>query len=176
MIRGFYIGRFQPYHNGHDKIIRSISKEVDELVIGIGSAQKSHSAKDPFMAGERIEMIRKSLEDIDDLIYYIIPLQDLEFSSLWVSHVRCMSPKFDVVYSNNPLVIQLFKEAGADIRRTPLHDRKQLSGTKIRQLMVDGDNTWKNFVPPAVTEVIEEINGIERIKAVSSTDNKYSEI
>ncbi|NLI62895.1 MAG: nicotinamide-nucleotide adenylyltransferase [Methanosarcinaceae archaeon] len=174
MIRGFCIGRFQPYHNGHDKIIRTISNEVDELVIGIGSAQKSHSVKDPFTAGERIEMIRKSLEDID-LLYYIIPLQDLEFNSLWVSHVRSLSPKFQVVYSNNPLVIQLFKEAGADVRSTPLHDRKRLSGTEIRKLMVEGDTKgWKKLVPSAVADVIEEINGIERIKAVASTDNKYS--
>lgn len=171
MIRGFCIGRFQPYHNGHDKIIRTISEEVDELVIGIGSAQKSHSLTDPFTAGERIEMIRKSLEDID-LLYYIIPLQDLEFNSLWVSHVRCMSPKFQVVYSNNPLVIQLFKETGADVRRTPLHDRNRLSGTEIRKLMVEGkEDEWSKLVPPAVHNVIFEINGIERIQALSNTDN-----
>ena len=40
MVRAFYIGRFQPYHFGHHTIIKQIAEEVDELVVGIGSAQK----------------------------------------------------------------------------------------------------------------------------------------
>jgi len=36
--RAFYIGRFQPYHLGHHAVIQKIAKEVDEIVIGIGSA------------------------------------------------------------------------------------------------------------------------------------------
>jgi len=31
-MRGFYIGRFQPYHNGHHSMVERISEEVDELV------------------------------------------------------------------------------------------------------------------------------------------------
>lgn len=30
---------------------------MDEIVIGIGSAQKSHELKDPFTAGERVVML-----------------------------------------------------------------------------------------------------------------------
>ncbi|HIQ38838.1 MAG TPA: nicotinamide-nucleotide adenylyltransferase, partial [Methanothermococcus okinawensis] len=56
-MRGFLIGRWQPFHKGHLSIIEEISKEVDELIIGIGSAQKSHTLNDPFTAGERIMMI-----------------------------------------------------------------------------------------------------------------------
>ncbi|HZK30987.1 MAG TPA: adenylyltransferase/cytidyltransferase family protein, partial [Methanoregula sp.] len=42
MRRGFYIGRFQPYHNGHQSVLEHIADDVDEIVIGIGSAQLSH--------------------------------------------------------------------------------------------------------------------------------------
>lgn len=51
-VRGILIGRMQPVHNGHIEVIKKTLEEVDEIVIGIGSAQKSHELKDPFTAGE----------------------------------------------------------------------------------------------------------------------------
>ena len=170
MIRAFYVGRFQPYHLGHDNIIKTIAKEVDEIVIGIGSAQKSHSPRDPFTAGERVEMVLKALEDFP-IRHYIIPLEDVEYNSLWVSHVKSMSPKFDVVYSNNPLVIQLFIEAGIEVRRPAMYERDIYSGTAVRQAMIDSKNgEWEKYVPPTVAGVIHTIDGVCRIKRVASTD------
>jgi Nicotinamide mononucleotide adenylyltransferase len=50
MKRGFYIGRFQPYHNGHQAVLEGIAEEVDEIIIGVGSAQLSHDIQNPFTA------------------------------------------------------------------------------------------------------------------------------
>ncbi|MGA3854978.1 adenylyltransferase/cytidyltransferase family protein, partial [Bacillus pumilus] len=74
-MRGFIIGRFQPFHKGHLEVIKKIAEEVDEIIIGIGSAQKSHTLENPFTAGERILMITQSLKDYD-LTYYPIPIKD----------------------------------------------------------------------------------------------------
>ena len=63
-LRGILIGRMQPVHNGHIQVIESILDEVDEIIIGIGSAQLSHSLKDPFTAGERVVMMNQALADI----------------------------------------------------------------------------------------------------------------
>lgn len=71
-MRRFYIGRFQPYHDGHHKMVEAIASEIDELVLGIGSAGDSHSPHNPFTAGERIMMITKSLVDLD-LVTYTVP-------------------------------------------------------------------------------------------------------
>ena len=62
-VRAILIGRMQPIHNGHMQIINEILNEVDEIIIGIGSAQLSHELKDPFTAGERIVMINQALAD-----------------------------------------------------------------------------------------------------------------
>ena len=167
-MRGFYIGRFQPYHNGHHRMVQEIAGEVDELVLGIGSAGDSHTLKNPFTAGERIMMVAKSVKDFD-LVTYAVPIEDLDRNSVWVSHVQSMSPAFEVAYSNNPLVIQLFREAGVEVRESPMFNREVLEGTEIREKMVD-DEGWRDLVPPAVVEVIEEIDGIERIRRVSETD------
>ena len=169
MIRGFYIGRFQPFHNGHHNMVKEIAEDVDELVLGIGSAGDSHSKHDPFTAGERIMMVTKSLVDVD-LVTYAVPIEDLERNSVWVSHVRSMSPDFDVAYSNNPLVIQLFDEAGVEVRQSPMFNRGVLEGTEVRERMIKGEN-WEPLVPDPVVEVVREIDGIERIQRVSETDS-----
>ena len=77
--RGILIGRMQPFHNGHIQVIKKILEEVDEIIIGIGSAQISHDLKNPFTAGERLVMIKQSLveHNIDPSRYYIIPMEDL---------------------------------------------------------------------------------------------------
>jgi len=168
MTRGFYIGRFQPYHNGHHRVVEQIATEVDELVVGIGSAGDSHSTRNPFTAGERIMMITKSLVDFD-LVTYAVPIEDLDRNAVWVSHVQSMSPNFDVAYSNNPLVIRLFNEAGIEVRQSPMFDRDVLEGTEIRRRMQAGDD-WQELVPQPVVDVIDEIDGVDRIQRVSDTD------
>lgn len=167
-MRGFLIGRFQPFHNGHQSVVDQIAKDVDELVLGIGSAGDSHTSSDPFTAGERIMMITKCLEQYD-LVSYVVPIEDLERHAVWVSHVRSMCPHFDVAYSNNPLVIRLFREAGMEVRQSPMYNRDVLEGAGIRQRMIDGDE-WRDQVPDPVVEVIHEIDGVERIRRVSASD------
>ena len=75
MIRGIYIGRFQPYHNGHHKMVQKISGEVDEIVLGIGSAGDSHTQKNPFTAGERMLMVLKAFEDIK-IPTFVVQIED----------------------------------------------------------------------------------------------------
>ncbi len=168
MTRGFYIGRFQPFHNGHQRMVEQIADEVEELVLGIGSADDSHTVRNPFTAGERIMMITKSLVDTE-LVTYAVPIEDLERNSVWVSHVESMSPDFDVAYSNNPLVIQLFREANIEVRQSPMFNREVLEGTEVRERMIT-DGNWESLVPEAVVDVVEEIGGIERLQMVSESD------
>jgi nicotinamide-nucleotide adenylyltransferase len=169
MTRGFYIGRFQPYHQGHHEMVRRIAEEVDELVLGIGSADQSHTARDPFTAGERIMMITKATMEMD-LVTYAVPIEDLNRNAVWVSHVQSMSPHFEVAYSNNPLVVQLFREAGVEVRQSPMFRREEWEGTEVRDRMRDGGD-WRSLVPATVAGVVDEIDGIERIRRVSGTDS-----
>lgn len=166
--RAILIGRMQPVHNGHVQVINKILEEVDEIIIGIGSAQLSHELKNPFTAGERILMMNQALadENIDPSRYYIIPMEDINYNALWVSHVKLMTPSFSIVYSGNSLVKQLFYEEGFEVRQPPLYDRLNLSGTEVRKRMLE-DSNWKELVPDATADIINEINGLERLKNLS---------
>ena len=168
MKRGLYVGRFQPFHNGHKAVIDLLCDEIDELIIGIGSAQMSHDIRHPFTAGERVLMIQRVLADAK-IPVYIIPLEDIKRNALWVAHVVSMVPPFDVVYTSNPLVIRLFTEAGFRVESPPMYQRQELSGTAIRQKMLEGDE-WKQYVPEAAGLVIESVGGVERICDISRTD------
>lgn len=154
----------QPVHQGHLQVIKRILNEVEEVIIGIGSAQLSHTIKDPFTAGERVMMLSKALAEngIPASRYYIIPVQDIECNSLWVAHMEMLTPPFNHVYSGNSLVQRLFTEKGYQVTQPPLFNREMYSGTEVRRRMLSGQN-WEELLPESVVDVINEIDGVSRI-------------
>jgi nicotinamide-nucleotide adenylyltransferase len=170
MKRGFYIGRFQPYHEGHQYVLEQIAKEVDEIIIGIGSAQLSHTVENPFTAGERVLMITRSLASLS-CPFYVIPIEDIKRNALWVAHVLSMTPPFDLCYSSNPLVVRLFEEAGIMVKSPAMYERKTHSGTAIRRRMLTG-KPWKRLVPPEVVQVLDEIDGVARLCQIARDDGE----
>ena len=164
-VRGILIGRMQLIHEGHIQVIKKILEEVDEIIIGIGSAQLSHELKNPFTAGERIVMVSQALaeENIHPGRYYIIPMEDINFNAIWAAHVKMMTPPFSIVYSGNPLVKQLFEEEGYEVKNPPLFDRLRLSGSEVRRKILSDEN-WQDLVANSTIEVIAEIEGVKRLK------------
>lgn len=167
-----FIGRFQPVHLGHIEAIKDIIKENDELIVVIGSAQYSHTVDNPFTAGERYEMLRLALSEagIDLSKVLIVPVPDVGYHSIWVSHLKSLTPTFHVVYTNNPLVTTLFREAGYEVRPIKMYRRDELVATKIRKMMLEGTD-WRSLVPRSVADFIDRINGIERLRTIASSDS-----
>lgn len=169
--RALFVGRFQPFHKGHLEAVKMILKENDEIIIAVGSAQYSHKLENPFTAGERIVMIRRALENegIDLKQVWIIPIPDVHVHMMWISEVVGYTPKFDVVYTNEPLTRRLFIEAGFEVKPIPFIKRKIYSATEIRRRMIE-DEDWEGLVPKAVAEYIKEIDGVQRVKDLTKTD------
>ncbi len=169
--RGLYVGRFQPFHLGHSEAIQTVLKNVDELVIVIGSAQYSHNSNNPFTAGERLVMIRRALQEagVDHSRFWIVPVPDVHLHMLWVSALEGYTPRFNVVYSNEPLTRRLFMEAGYKVRSIRFFERKIYSSTFVREKMVK-DDSWASLVPKAVAEFIGEIDGVNRLRDLTRTD------
>jgi nicotinamide-nucleotide adenylyltransferase len=169
-MRAFVVGRFQPFHNGHLHVIKEILSDYSSVIIGIGSAQYSHTMENPFTAGERHLMISNSLESAGIFNFYIIPIEDVNSNPLWVAHVESLTPKFQSIYSNNPLVRRLFKEKGYDVQAVKLANRDEWSGTKIRKKILNGE-PWEDQVPPAVSNIIMEVDGVNRIRELAEVDD-----
>lgn len=174
MARALLVGRFQPFHLGHLEVARGILEAHDSLVVGIGSSEASHTAVNPFTAGERVEMIHDALAEADLPQHLLVPIPDIHRNALWVRHVESLVPRFDVLYSNNGLPRRLFAEAGYEVRGLPFHHRNRFSGTRIRHLMeTDGD--WEPLVPSSVARVVREVDGPQRLRDIHASDRPAEE-
>src|SRR3990170_3648309 len=169
--RGLYVGRFQPFHLGHLEAIKEVLKTVDELVIVIGSAQYSHNSNNPFTAGERLVMVRRALTEaeIDYSRLWVVPVPDVHLHMLWVSAVEGYTPRFNVVFSNEPLTRRLFMEKGYKVKSIRFFEREIYTSTLIREKMLK-DESWTSLVPKSVAEFITEIDGVNRLRDLARTD------
>lgn len=169
--RSLYPGRFQPFHLGHLEAIKYILDRSEELIVMIGSALQSHTLKNPFTAGERITMVRLALNEagVDPSKYFIIPVTDLQIHGIWVSHVCSLVPRFELVYSNEPLTRRLFMEAGFNVETIPFFKRNLCSAAEIRQRMLR-DRSWEKLLPKSVAQYIRDIKGVERLRDLMKTD------
>jgi nicotinamide-nucleotide adenylyltransferase len=151
-------------------VVRELLRKYPEVIIMIGSAESPASMQNPFTTGERIEMIRSAFnKELSRLI--IIPVRDVNNHHSWVSHVLSYIPAFQIVYSNNELVMVLFANAGYEVKETVYSDRKHKEGSKIRSLMANGNKKWKYHVPKTIVRFIESIKGEERLKLLSTAKN-----
>jgi nicotinamide-nucleotide adenylyltransferase len=172
LTNGLFIGRFQPFHKGHLVTVKFALEKVEHLVIVVGSAQKSHEPRNPFTAGERIRMIKESLDidsETDVRRILIIPIPDTDVHSLWTHQVDMLVPKYDVVFANDLFTLMLFREQGVKAIEAPLYRRNEMRATEIRRRMA-AEEIWEDLVPMSVSKVIKEINGVERVKALSRRD------
>ncbi|MGH9933655.1 MAG: nicotinamide-nucleotide adenylyltransferase [Nitrososphaerales archaeon] len=162
---GILVGRFQPFHLGHLKAVKFAMSKVDMLWIIIGSAQKSHEPRNPFTAGERLVMIKMTLdgEKVNPKKWLAVPVNDVNDHSRWTDQIDLLIPRYDVVFTNDPFSTMLFRKHKKKVVKVPMLKRKFLSATEVRKRIASGKN-WKELVPKQVAEMIMEINGVNRIK------------
>jgi nicotinamide-nucleotide adenylyltransferase len=170
--RGLFIGRFQPFHLGHLEAVRKLAQQHDELILGIGSANVSHTATNPFTAGERLEMIRGALKDAQVTHVVPIPIPDVGRNAVWVSHVKSLVPRFRVAHTNNPLPARLFREAGHQVAPVPFFERAKFEATSIRADIAKGGDHWRTLVPGAVAKLIADVDGPRRIAELLHSDGR----
>jgi nicotinamide-nucleotide adenylyltransferase len=168
-MRGLLVGRYQPFHKGHLEVLLEAMETCDELIIGIGSAQESHTLENPFTAGERIEMIRLCLSKDKRARTIMVPIPDVNRFAIWVSHIESLVPPFKAVFTNNPLTKSLFEAKRYKVYQTKIYDRSVYSGTVIRDRMLNGGD-WKELVPEKIVGFLSKLDGPSRIKAATSKE------
>ncbi|HEX2021510.1 MAG TPA: nicotinamide-nucleotide adenylyltransferase, partial [Candidatus Thermoplasmatota archaeon] len=166
-----FLGRFQPFHLGHLDVVRRLAREHGQVIVGIGSANVSHTALNPFTGGERLEMVLEACREagIGNVVPVCIP--DVGRNAVWAAHVLSLVPSFSTLHTNNPLPARLFAEAGRKVAPAPFHDRARYEGTRVRRLMLE-DGSWRDLVPPAVARVVDACRGVERMRILAREDGK----
>lgn len=142
---GIYIGRFQPLHNLHEKIINSLIDDYgDNSAIIIGSAQILND-RNIFTYDERKHMFNLVYPDYNN----IYPLNDYFDDNVWRNNIK------KIIYNNFKIVdeskveiycgclsdVCFFKDSNYKIKS---FDRKfdvqdSVSATKIREAINNND-------------------------------------
>ena len=170
MGRGLYIGRFQPFHNGHYMVIKDILKNEDEVIVCVAASQFSYTITNPFSSGERIEMILRSIKSLRDRII-VLSSENMDSNSLWVENIIDTFPRFETVYTNNTLVKLLWEKRGFKVSEIKFFEKDKYNGTRIRELISEGDK-WEDLVTNETKDYIKEIKGEDRIKEIYKIEEK----
>lgn len=83
-----FIGRFQPFHRGHLKVLRCALRLGRRVLLLVGSSHAARSPHNPWTFAEREAMIRGSLTPEEDARLEIQPLVDLYNDVMWNRQVR----------------------------------------------------------------------------------------
>lgn len=123
--RAIFIGRYQPYHQGHISLIQQKLDEGVPALIMVRDIEPDE--KNPFTTEQTVSMIEKYHADKgDDVQVMIIP--DIES----VNYGR------GVGYEINEF--------------TPPENIGWISATKIRQSIQEGNDEWKGLVDESIQE------------------------
>lgn len=177
---GLVVGRFQPLHFGHTKIINHMIQDCKTAIVCIGSAQESRTGRNPWSVEERMQMLRNVYADR----VKIVPLNDLGAANpdQWVGYIFEKIEKLGMklptdYFTGSDQDSFWYREhfsynwkelkAGHDgIRRLHIINRNinpVPAATEIRGFLELRNNGWKDWVP-AVNHSIIEINYPEEFK------------
>ncbi len=170
------IGRFQPFHSGHLRLIQEALKksnilEDNSIKIAIGSIQESFTKKNPFTFYERQEMLKRSLNKNRINNFSIFGLEDKNSDLVWVRELKNNVGNFDMCYTNNERIIAIFLKNGIPAKKIGPFGRKDVSGTIIRKLIAE-EKDVKDLLPNETFKVLRKIDGFKRIINIEKTKNK----
>ncbi|MDO4644127.1 MAG: bifunctional nicotinamide-nucleotide adenylyltransferase/Nudix hydroxylase [Cardiobacteriaceae bacterium] len=84
-----YIGRFQPFHQGHLHMVRHALSQCNKLILLCGSADASRSTRNPWYVTERETMIRATLSHEENERLIFRPLYDDPYhDDAWTAQVE----------------------------------------------------------------------------------------
>lgn len=82
-----FIGRFQPFHQGHAALLQQALSIAPRCVVVIGSAFQARSPKNPWSWQERAEMFKLALPEADRARLLFLPVRDYYNEARWTEVV-----------------------------------------------------------------------------------------
>ena len=156
-----FIGRLQPFHNGHKIMVDTAISEGQKTIVVLGSANEARSTQDPFTSSERQNMIEAVYPD-EGLLFIHLP--DSNYNNFdWAEYLKeevykLCSPEDNIKLighnkDSSSFYLRLFPEW--DYLEVPLQENG-LSATEVRQHFFESKEYWKEFVPKGITKWLEE--------------------
>ena len=84
-----FIGRFQPFHAAHQRVVQTALEHGRHVLVLIGSAGAPRSHRNPFTYDERADMVRPSMDPADRDRIITLPLADCSYNDTqWVANAQ----------------------------------------------------------------------------------------
>jgi bifunctional NMN adenylyltransferase/nudix hydrolase len=171
-----FIGRFQPFHNGHLEIVKTALEKAKRLIVVIGSSRAARTIKNPWTFEERAAMIRASVP-ADASRVECVPVRDYYYNDqLWLSElhqrVRAVTGGSDSV----ALVGQYSDSSSHYLTMFPQWEfvpaavATRVHATEIRAQYFEGEPSYKNHLPVWVA------SSLETFSSPLLTGNPYAEL
>ena len=84
------IGRFQPFHNGHFRLVHRALEVGERCIIILGSSQESRTARNPFTVDERRAMIEAAFDSPLRNRLRFVPVADVGDEPRWARDVEAL--------------------------------------------------------------------------------------
>jgi len=144
-----YIGRFQPFHVGHEQALRTALSMSSEVIVLIGSVNQARSVRNPWTYSERVSFIRANFTSDENQKIWINPLMDYLYNeNLWIKSLEQTVFKLLNKKSKRELKIGIIGHQKDDSSyylslfpqwgREEIANHQNISSTDIRNLYFDG--------------------------------------
>jgi bifunctional NMN adenylyltransferase/nudix hydrolase len=187
-----FIGRFQPFHNGHLQVVRQGLARAKRLIILTGSSHQPRSTRNPWTAAEREAMIRGSVSAEENKRLLIAPLMDMVYNDeAWVRNVQSTVNGLVTAHHGLPhkqakiglighskdkssYYLNLFPQWGG----IDVENYQSISATQIRYKIFgeDSRNEVSKLLPSSVQEGLEQfykLPDFEEVKGEQAFVEKY---
>lgn len=177
-----FIGRFQPFHNGHYELLKEALNKADTVLIVLGSHKKAPDIDNPFSTAQREELIRAALTSEEERRVKFLYVRDSWYvNNRWLTDVQqqvfeategCADDKICIVGAENyfPQWRFFFQK---NIEHMP-------HATYIRELYYTQDSSnvahyltqndaFKNHVHSNVAAYLENFTNTEEFKSLKES-------
>ena len=169
-----FVGRFQPLHLGHQRVIDIALQKSRRVLVLVGSSWSPRRPRNPFTFEERRKMIRTAYSNVPESKLLIEPLMDFTYrDEMWVSEVQHLAkeaardikePKIGLIGCSkdaSSYYLNLFPQWGS----VKVRFLNPLNATDIRSNIFyfpTSPELWTTVnnaivIDPAVTKVVSEI-------------------
>ncbi len=168
------VGRFQPIHIGHEKLINLGLSSADRLIVFVSSSDKEKTERNPYSAEYRIKLIEKIYSDkIKEGRLIVKPLKDLtnenDLTFKWGEYVikeaeNILKDNLEcIIYGKDKNIFKCFSKDTVKNISEIFVSRNQLevSATKIRQFLEDDDKiSFNSYINPKIHDEYECLRSI----------------
>ena len=172
------LGRFQPFHLGHEYMLESASNWRNEnnpnapLIIAIGSSNRPQNLRNPWTHEERSQMIETWAKSAQIENFQICSIPDIEDPPNWITHASQYHGQAGVLVTTDMGTAELYTASGWEVVLLPLEQRERFEGWRVREtarmLSTIGDQdaireVLGTLIPMPVLEHLIETNGLHRL-------------